>query len=581
MSWYKEGSITLEQNSKKVIGSGTKWTNPLIGICSGQMLILKTQNTIEIYEIASVQSDTELTLAKQYDGETKSGLDYAIPTAPKVSIETLALRISEMLNYYQQQMEGWQTALTGEGEVTVTAPDGRVVTIKSQYSIQKELIQLVDQSKDFAQSASKSAITATDSASVATTSSDTAKIYADNANNSAKEASQSAINSANSAKSANTSEVNAKSSEIAAKNSADNAKEWVSTIDPQAIVRYCGDLDDIPPNHLGALSKGIYYQKQDAKARLELGYPVQEAGSLIILPTLTEGNQSCVQIYTLYKSGRQFIRNFRGSAEDGFWENWVEQITTANISADIARALPATRIVDNEVSTYSVGDSVDFKKMPTINGKSVLGTGDYGIGSYTGVPLNNPDNILAGGCYGMRTTSFPELQKNRNDSASLVVYPAWTKGLYVEKLAVVQSKIPRIYYRCSTPDGKQPFYEVITSANINKFCGQSVILYPGGSVSEPALLHTNQRIVIDNPFNTNLVHSWVEFYESGVWYKHDEMVFSNGGYGVKTNSYGNKIVIQTGNSSVRARCFHDGNPSGADNIVTSLPYRLIIVKIGV
>ena len=361
MAWYKEGSITLEQKSKKVIGSGTKWTNPLIGICSGQMLILKTQNTIEIYEIASVQSDTELTLAKQYDGETKSGLDYAIPTAPKVSIETLALRISEMLNYYQQQMEGWQTALTGEGEVTVTAPDGRVVTIKSQYSIQKELIQLVDQSKDFAQSASKSAITATDSASVATTSSDTAKIYADNANNSAKEASQSAINSANSAKSANTSEVNAKSSEIAAKNSADNAKEWVSTIDPQAIVRYCGDLDDIPPNHLGALSKGIYYQKQDAKARLELGYPVQEAGSLIILPTLTEGNQSCVQIYTLYKSGRQFIRNFRGSTEDGFWENWVEQITTANISADIARALPATKSVVNGVPTYKVGDHVVFK----------------------------------------------------------------------------------------------------------------------------------------------------------------------------------------------------------------------------
>ncbi|KES14496.1 Caudovirales tail fiber assembly protein, partial [Gilliamella apis SCGC AB-598-P17] len=29
----------------------------------------------EIYEIASVQSDTELTLAKHYDGETKSGLD--------------------------------------------------------------------------------------------------------------------------------------------------------------------------------------------------------------------------------------------------------------------------------------------------------------------------------------------------------------------------------------------------------------------------------------------------------------------------------------------------------------------------
>ncbi|PXZ06307.1 hypothetical protein DKK70_10020 [Gilliamella apicola] len=211
------------------------------------------------------------------------------------------------------------------------------------------------------QLASKSAITATDAASVATTSSDTAKIYADNANNSAKEANQSAINSANSAKSANTSEVNAKSSAVAAKNSADNAKEWASTIDPQTIMRYCGDLDNIPPNHLGALAKGIYYQKHDAKALVELGYPIQEAGSLIILPTLTEGNQSCVQIYTLYKSGRQFIRNYRGSTEGGFWENWVEQITTNNISADIARALPATKSVVNGVPTYSVGDHVVFK----------------------------------------------------------------------------------------------------------------------------------------------------------------------------------------------------------------------------
>lgn len=222
------------------------------------------------------------------------------------------------------------------------------------------------------QFASKSAITATDAASVATTSSDTAKIYADNANNLAKEANQSAINSANSAKSANTSEVNAKSSAVAAKESADNAKEWASTIDPQTIMRYCGDLDNIPPNHLGALAKGIYYQKHDAKALVELGYPIQEAGSLIILPTLTEGNQSCVQIYTLYKSGRQFIRNYRGSTEGGFWENWVEQITTNNISADIARALPATKSVVNGVPTYSVGNNISFEKAPTVNGKSVI-----------------------------------------------------------------------------------------------------------------------------------------------------------------------------------------------------------------
>lgn len=241
MSWYKEGSITLEQRSKKVIGNGTKWFNPLIGICSGQMLILKTQNTIEIYEIASVQSDTELTLAKHYDGETKSGLGYEIPTVPKVSIEALALRISEMLNYYQQQMEGWQTALTGEGEVTVTAPDGRVVTIKSQYSIQKELIQLVEQGKVFAQSASESATTATNATESAKSYSDSAKSYADSASSSATASNNSAQQSSNSANVAKVSEDNAKTSEQNAKKSADDAKNWASTIDNSNFIKKTGE----------------------------------------------------------------------------------------------------------------------------------------------------------------------------------------------------------------------------------------------------------------------------------------------------------------------------------------------------
>ena len=244
MSWYKAGSITLEQKSKKVIGSGTKWTNPLIGICAGQMLILKNHNTIEIHEIASVQTDTELTLAKPYNGETKSGLLYEIPTAPKVSIETLALRISEMFNYYQQQMEGWQTVLTGEGEVTLTAPDGQVVTIKSQYSIQKELLKLVEQGKNFAESANKSAGTIKNVSETIEGYANHAKVYADNANKSAKESDQSAKSSSDSAKVAKASENSANNAAKNAKTSEDNAKKWASTIN--------GSLQRLSDGHYNA-----------------------------------------------------------------------------------------------------------------------------------------------------------------------------------------------------------------------------------------------------------------------------------------------------------------------------------------
>lgn len=122
--------------------------------------------------------------------------------------------------------------------------------------------------------------------------------------------------------------------------------------------------------------------------------------------------------------------------------------------------------------------------------------------------------------------------------------------------------------------------EQITTANIKNYCSQIVVLYPGGSEGAPSTLRANQRIVIDNPFKTNFVMAWVEFIENNTWYKHDEIIFNgNTGYGTKTNQCGDKIIIQTGNSAVRTRCFHDGNPTGADNIMTSLPYRLIIVKI--
>ena len=407
MSWYKEGSITLEQKNKKVIGSGTKWTNPLIGICAGQMLILKKQNTIEIHEIASVQTDTELTLAKPYNGETKSGLSYEIPTAPKVSIETLALRISEMFNYYQQQMEGWQTVLTGDGEVTLTAPDGRVVTIKSQYSIQKELLKLVEQGKNFAESANKSAGTIKNVSETVEGYANHAKVYAENANKSASASELSSKSSSDSAKIAKASENNANSAAKNAKTSENNAKKWASTIDTSTLVKKTGDT---------------------------------MSGQLILSKNGLKINYDNKNIMALITADDNYSHVFYDAEKKQWLSKLVYNSTT------------------NSWSFQHIDDVV-------INNKSVLKTGDYGIGALTGAQLENPDVALLGGCYATRTTSFPELQTNRNDSASLIVFPAFTKGWYVEKLAVVCSKTPRIYYRCATPEGKQSWYESITTAN--------------------------------------------------------------------------------------------------------------------
>jgi len=145
MSWYKTGTVNVTKNSNIVTGVGTKWTNQLSGVSAGRMLILQTSKQIEIYEIESVQSDTQLTLSDNYLGETIKGLKYTIPTSPSVSIEQFALEIASSLAYHQKQLDGWQKILTGSGDVTLTAPDGQNVTIKSQKYLTETINNIIEQ----------------------------------------------------------------------------------------------------------------------------------------------------------------------------------------------------------------------------------------------------------------------------------------------------------------------------------------------------------------------------------------------------------------------------------------------------
>lgn len=132
MSWYKIGTIAATNGSKIITGTGTQFTNSLNGVSAGRMLLLPAAGTVQIYEIDSVQSDTQLTLVSAYTGTTGTGKAYAIPTSPAVSIEQFAHEFASTLAYYQQQLSGWQQILTGTGNVTLTTPDGQSVTVRSQ-----------------------------------------------------------------------------------------------------------------------------------------------------------------------------------------------------------------------------------------------------------------------------------------------------------------------------------------------------------------------------------------------------------------------------------------------------------------
>ena len=82
-------------------------------------------------------------------------------------------------------------------------------------------------------------------------------------------------------------------------------------------------------------------------------------------------------------------------------------------------------------------------------------------------PTSNPNDRLPSGWYATQTSDFPDL--SRNDSATLAVYGSSNKNFYVEQLFVVASKTPKIFNRCATINGKQQWYETITTSNINNY----------------------------------------------------------------------------------------------------------------
>ena len=68
---YDTGTVTFTKNGRTVTGSGTTWTEAMVGWRIGS-----AASREEVYEIVAVGSTTSLTLARPYEGETNSGTAY-------------------------------------------------------------------------------------------------------------------------------------------------------------------------------------------------------------------------------------------------------------------------------------------------------------------------------------------------------------------------------------------------------------------------------------------------------------------------------------------------------------------------
>lgn len=113
MAWYGAGSIAVTNGSGIVTGAGTDFVG---NVAAGEALLAPDGR---IYEIASVQSATQLTLTRPYLAGSGGGLAYQILPTQSFARD-LALAAAALLGSFAAVRDGIGQGLIGDG--TVAAP---------------------------------------------------------------------------------------------------------------------------------------------------------------------------------------------------------------------------------------------------------------------------------------------------------------------------------------------------------------------------------------------------------------------------------------------------------------------------
>lgn len=91
-----------------------------------------------------------------------------------------------------------------------------------------------------------------------------------------------------------------------------------------------GPNDNI--SNLSGFNAGTYNNPANANATPENGYPIQQAGALVVIPTGVSG-YSCTQIYYPYDAIGFYKRNY--AADSGVLQEWEHYAPSAAIEADL------------------------------------------------------------------------------------------------------------------------------------------------------------------------------------------------------------------------------------------------------
>lgn len=152
MAMYEVGTITGAANQAKVTGISTKWSETALGIQEGSILVIYRNGSADLYAIKSVNNDTQLTLTRNIT-TAFSGAKYGIITSETASTSSFANQLASAFTLWRNVVQGWSTALTGSGNITITDPlTGVFVTVPAISGMAKasDLTALSNSLKDVA-----------------------------------------------------------------------------------------------------------------------------------------------------------------------------------------------------------------------------------------------------------------------------------------------------------------------------------------------------------------------------------------------------------------------------------------------
>ncbi|WER21471.1 hypothetical protein P2E05_15515 [Providencia stuartii] len=135
---YNAGTVTTTANSTKLVGVGTKWEDNNSRVSAEQVILIQNGATIYINSIASIQSNTEITLSFPVPASV-SNAPYQILTTMVNSVSDAANKIVAMNVSNVQFSDILNRWATESGTITVTLPDGTTQQLRTAKEMDKQL----------------------------------------------------------------------------------------------------------------------------------------------------------------------------------------------------------------------------------------------------------------------------------------------------------------------------------------------------------------------------------------------------------------------------------------------------------